>query len=163
MFVVLIFSLTILVRLSKSATKRWKLTKMMSTLCATERKHTYWMKCMMKVRKCHFFNLYFSCSFHHWFSFISLCCRYNRFWFALWSLWTFFFLLACLLLDQSKASCFGRRGRQSSSYTCGWHVLLVWMARATCVNGTCSCIILIGRKFWKLNKEKTWTEKRSPR
>lgn len=39
------------------------------------------------------FNLYYSCSIHQCFSFISLYCKYLRFWFALWWLWHFDWLI----------------------------------------------------------------------
>ena len=113
-------------------------------------------------KKMPFFNLYFSCSFYHCFSFISLCCRYFRFWFALRRIDVFLFVglsspcpIKNKLLWKEKTSKqqlhmgMALATRVTSTcytcewhcYTCGLHVLRVWLARATCVNGTCSCII----------------------
>lgn len=76
-----------------------------------------------------FFNLFFSCSIHQCFSFIRFTADIYDSDLRWGHLWRFsFWWFVCSLTNQNT-SYFGRRRRQSSSYTCGWHVLQVWIAR----------------------------------
>lgn len=142
MLFALIFSLTTPVMLSNSATKRWKLTKMMLTLCATEQKHISWMKCMMKVRKCHVLIS----TFHVPFTSVSLSFRFtvnicvSDLPCGDFDTFDVSFLLVSLLLDQSKNKLL--REEETSKQQ-----LHAWIARVTVQN-------LIGRKIEKTNRKK---------